>query len=91
QSRCISCGRCLTTCPGEVYSMNTGSITIKEVISEDISAGIKDGVGEGIKEGIEEGMTIPIKLRLSDRRRAEEICEILKEMIEDGEFTLTEN
>ena len=87
QSRCISCGRCLTTCPGEVYSMNTGSITIKEVISEDINAGIKDGVGEGIKEG----MSIPIKLRLSDRRRAEEMCEILKEMIEDGEFTLTEN
>ena len=83
QSRCISCGRCLNTCPGEVYSMNMGSITIKEVIKEGISEGIEDGVGEG--------MTIPIKLRLSDRRRAEEMCEILKEMIEDGEFTLTEN
>ncbi|MBQ3718670.1 MAG: methanogenesis marker 16 metalloprotein [Methanomicrobium sp.] len=79
QSRCISCGRCLNTCPGEVYSMNTGSITIKE------------GCKEGITEGITEGMSIPIKLRLSDRRRAEEICEIMKEMIEDGEFSLTEN
>ncbi|MBQ4415096.1 MAG: 4Fe-4S binding protein, partial [Methanomicrobium sp.] len=83
RSRCISCGRCLNTCPGEVYSMNTGSITIKE--------GIKEGITEGIKEGITEGMSIPIKLRLSDRRRAEEICEIMKEMIGDGEFTLTEN
>ncbi len=76
QSRCISCGRCLNTCPGEVYSMNTGSITIKE------------GCKEGIKEGINEGMCVPIKLRLSDRRRAEELCEILKEMIEDGEFSI---
>ena len=55
--------------------MNTGSITIKK------------GCKEGIKEGIIEGMSIPIKLKLSDRRRAEELCEILKEMIEDGEFT----
>ncbi len=76
QSRCISCGRCLNTCPGEVYSMNPGSITIKK------------GCKEGIKEGIIEGMNIPIKLRLSDRRRAEELCEILKEMIEDGEFSI---
>ncbi|MBO4522986.1 MAG: 4Fe-4S binding protein, partial [Methanomicrobium sp.] len=76
QSRCISCGRCLNTCPGEVYSMNTGSITIKKC------------TGEGIKAGIKEGMTIPIKLRLSDRRRAEEICEIMKEMIGGGELTL---
>ena len=51
--------------------MNPGSITIKE----------------GIYEGIKKGMSIPIKLRLSDRRRAEEICEIMKDMIEDGEFT----
>ncbi|MBN1432230.1 MAG: methanogenesis marker 16 metalloprotein [Methanomicrobiaceae archaeon] len=27
-SRCVNCGTCLSSCPGEVYSMNTGSVFI---------------------------------------------------------------
>ncbi len=62
-SRCVSCGTCTYTCPGDVYTMNMGEIKIKD-------------------------REIPIKLRQSDRTRAAEISEILKDMILKGEFSL---
>jgi Fe-S-cluster-containing hydrogenase component 2 len=27
-SKCLNCGTCLATCPGEVYSMDTGSVSL---------------------------------------------------------------
>ncbi|MBN2734406.1 MAG: methanogenesis marker 16 metalloprotein [Methanomicrobiaceae archaeon] len=62
-SRCVSCGTCTYTCPGEVYSMNMGALEY-------------------------EGNSVPVKLRQSDRSRACEITEVLKNMIEKGEFSL---
>lgn len=62
-SRCVSCGTCTFTCPGEVYSMNMGSIEY-------------------------EGKQIPVKIRQSDRSRANELTEVLKDMIQRREFTL---
>ncbi|MBP2133544.1 putative methanogenesis marker 16 metalloprotein [Methanomicrobium sp. W14] len=63
QSRCVSCGTCIRTCPGEVYSMDMGSVTFGESCA-------------------------PVVLRQSDRSKAVEITEILKDMIERKEFTL---
>jgi uncharacterized protein (DUF39 family) len=62
-SRCISCGTCTYTCPGDVYTMNMGELEF-------------------------DGNTVPIKLRQSDRNRANEMTEILKDMIERMEFSL---
>lgn len=63
RSRCISCGTCTRTCPGEVYTMNMGELEF-------------------------DGNIIPVKLRQSDRTRADEITEILKDMIERNEYSL---
>lgn len=61
-SRCVSCGTCVFTCPGEVYTMNMGNIEYN-------------------------GNSSPVKLRQSDKSRANEMTEILKDMIEKGDFT----
>lgn len=58
-SRCFNCGNCLRTCPGDVYSMETGSISLDEkeipVVLRQSDRLRGDLICSDLKKRIEEG------------------------------------
>lgn len=58
-SRCLNCGTCLATCPGEVYSMEMGSISLEEhkipIVLRQSDRSRGERICEELKKRIEDG------------------------------------
>lgn len=60
---CLSCGLCISSCKGGLFSGEMGHISF-------------------------DGREVPIIIRLSSRRKAEELCEVLRDMVIEGRWPI---
>ena len=80
EDRCFNCCTCVPLCPADAFTGNCGKIEIEIEISE---------ASDPISIARPVSISIPITLRQSNRKKANQLTEKLKKLIEEKEFFLT--